>query len=503
MKSKTYRLLHGSSLSLLAQVLRVISVLIITPIILAALGVRWYGMWSVVVTTIGQLTLIDFGLASSTQYHMGLSIARSDFAHASRVFSNSLMQYTGIGLLIVAAGGTVALSSGLFFHDPADARVFALCIIICAVDLGLALPFQAIHGTLNANLRTDLTSTIEIGALLLRFFMVNLALHFGFSIVGLAAAQLLTNLMMRPISLLVFVRQFPLIKFRRNLYNFALVKELYGYGFWTLIIIFTRDIRLRVDNIILGSFRGLESIPVFSFASALIEHYLAITVRSLGMTGSLFAQYFARKDWENLQEKFLILSRVSALVACLFGGGLIVFGRQFLMLWVGPQFEASYLPMALLAGGFMINITLWPGSDLLRSIGKHKQYSKLCLCEMAMKLALSITLAGPFGATGVACATLAPLLAISLGYLLWYPSMQIGVSVRTYVFEIVRVFVPLLVLQMGLYFLVQGIQFSRLITLLAFAASTYAILLPMSALLLLRKVERDLILGTLHRLLAK
>lgn len=503
MTSKIGLLMRASGLSLISFLVRIAIVFVLTPRILGALGMHWYGLWTVIVATVGHFTLVDIGLSGATQQYMTLAIERKDHDEAARVLSTSLTLYIGIGALILLASLGIAASAGFFFASGAERFAFRMCFLICAADLALALPGQAIQGAIYANLRGDLLAWLEIGQNLLRAALIILSLQFGGSIIGLAAAQLGTSLVIWPLHILVLLRLCPWLKARRPAFDRAFVRRMYGYGVWNFVTVIAREIRLRVDNVVLAGFRGLAAVPVFSFASTLTEYYIDVTYRAMHQLSTVFAQYHARSDAENLREKFLIASRISALVSTLLGGAMLVFGKQFLVLWVGPQLAQSYGPLLLLGGSMTLAMVLQPGWELLRAIHRHRNFALLCLAELAAKIALSLALVGPLGPTGVALATAIPLTLTSLGYLSWVPCRLIGVPLKLYAFEVARVFVPAVLAQLAVFFVLRAHTFTNLFELIAVAAAIYAPLGLGLALALLRPLERNMLFGEASRLLRR
>ena len=117
-------------------------------VILQALGVEDYGVYSVVGGIITMFAFINGGMISATQRFLTFEIGKGNLLQLKKVFSTSLQIHALIALLIVLLGETIGL---WFLYEkmviPADRMtaafwVYQCSIIACVVNI-MSVPYNA------------------------------------------------------------------------------------------------------------------------------------------------------------------------------------------------------------------------------------------------------------------------------------------------------------------------------------------------------------------------
>jgi O-antigen/teichoic acid export membrane protein len=98
--------------------------------------------------------------------------------------------------------------------------------------------------------------------------------------------------------------------------------------------------------------------------------------------------------------KFILLAGLPVLLT------LILSGDTFIKLWIGEDFYASYLPLALLSIAWAFNYLKSAAACVLIGLSRHKMAAWLVLAQAILDLGLGLFLVKPMGMLGVAWGTL-------------------------------------------------------------------------------------------------
>jgi O-antigen/teichoic acid export membrane protein len=158
-----------------------------------------------------------------------------------------------------------------------------------------------------------------------------------------------------------------------------------------------------------AGFLGLASVTIYAIANKLITYFQELMSRFFNMIGPLLSRYAGAEDSENLEEKYHMGSRVMALVSYFIAGCLILYGRDFIIVWMGPEYVESYAILVILAVGVGIAQSQKINHILLQSINRHQVLTWNESIESIVSLGLALGLAKPYGLQGIAFALTAPI----------------------------------------------------------------------------------------------
>jgi O-antigen/teichoic acid export membrane protein len=138
---------------------------------------------------------------------------------------------------------------------------------------------------------------------------------------------------------------------------------------------------------------------------------------------------------------------------------LILFGKEFIRLWIGTGFSDAAPVLLILTACYSIALAQNPGISLVYALKKHYLFAGASVIEGILNLALSIYLAPKYGIVGVAMGTAIPMLFIKIFVQPIYISRIIKISLAQYWSKIMpAVGIAVLVLFMSNYFSIDFIN---------------------------------------------
>jgi O-antigen/teichoic acid export membrane protein len=500
--SKARLLVTGSALRTIALAVNIVSTFILMPFLVHALGMRWYGMWSLINSVVGYYILLDFGLSIAAQRFMTLALANRDEEGANRIFSTALALSGAVALLITltAIGVAAASAQGLFFDDPAEGQTFALVILLMGIAFALGLPFNVVTGAISARLRYDLLSHVEIAVAILRVVLVLYFLNQSASILMLALVTVGLR-QFRSLALLVLLRRVcPFLKPRPRQISRAAAREITNFGFYAFIGNISGMVQTRLDTILISVFLGLKWVTFYDVALRMFEYFGMLLGRAFGIMLPIFTERHAQNDHDGLREAMFLIQRLSTAASVFLGGGILVCGKDFIMLWMGPEFATSYLPMAILIVGAMIRFMQASLGDFLVATGRYRFSAAMTVFETAINLGLSLLLVQYFGILGVALGTTIATTFSTAVIMPFYVSRQLGISAWAYRWNQLAIALPVGLLQVPAWLLFQEMRIGSFLELLAVAVPYYAVLAFVIYRLILPRQDRTTLMRSLPAL---
>lgn len=406
----SHLVLKGSVLQVLEFGCELLVALFMMPFLIHTLGEHRYGYWALVGTIIGQLSLADIGLASTTQRYMAKAFASGSDADAISTYSTSLALFAGIGtgLFIVTLAALPAVS--YFISDRYAAADFSWALAISGLNLALSLPFSVLGGSLLSRFRSDAYSCVQFAKLLVRTAIAYFAISSGYGIWTLAAAALAGALLER-VLLAIFMRHLvPGIRFEFSSVRKSRALELLRFGRFVFLARFADALRYRADNLLIAPLAGIVAVTHYSVAGRLADYFDVSVGQVSHLASPLYVAHSAQGQLKALSESFLTVSRICALLSSAGAATIVVFAKQFLILWLGPNFSQVYVPLTLLIASVYFSLLQGPSNDILTAVYKHPFASKMYAVEAAANVLLTVLLIPRLGITGAALGTAIPMI---------------------------------------------------------------------------------------------
>jgi O-antigen/teichoic acid export membrane protein len=241
-------------LNILSSYLRFVvsigAVVFVTPLIIERIGLESYGIWALVLATVGLLGLMDFGLATSAVKFIAEKTGQSDSAGRNRVLSVLMTLYSAIAAALMIVASIVAMvgdGPGIFGNNDQSA-ILTIAVAGCvAASLFLSL-FRA---TLAGAGMMYLANSAEIATTLLYLVLVVTLVDHG--VQGLSAALLLSTVGGAAIMAIIAATRVPGLRIRLTTCRWSEIEGLVSFSAWAFLANASVLAILRMDPIIIDS----------------------------------------------------------------------------------------------------------------------------------------------------------------------------------------------------------------------------------------------------------
>ena len=420
------RILRSSLFRVFNPILNIVISLFMIPYVIGVIGDRWYGLWILVGTTIGYFGFLDLGLGSANERYIARSLGMKDQNETNRVFSSSIVLFSIVGAVALVLTAIVVLLCPRFIHDPADVPTFRIVFLLVGLDLAVGFPVRGYWGFLYAHIRYDVVNIINIAKTLVRTALIVALLSRGHGIVSLAIATLASDVLEYAANILYVRAKYPEIVIRMRDFTRAMVRQLYDYSLYSFVSAVAKQLRFNVDAFVITAMLGLSPVTHYNIGSRIAGYYLLLVMNAISSIKPVFSRLEGEGNFEELRERYHMTLKLNVILSMLIGGTLLIFGKPFILRWMGPNYLDSWHVLAVLSVAQIFNTIQVTPSTLLYGISKHKVYSLIVIAEGLVNLGLSILLARRFGIVGVALGTLLPVTLTTLVFIPLYANRVIG-----------------------------------------------------------------------------
>jgi len=444
----------GSLLSYAQMFLGVVISLVYTPVMLRLLGQSEYGLYNTVSSTISMLSLLSLGFNSGYIRYFAKYKKEND--------SEAIWKLNGLFLVIFLIIGLVGLACGIFlsfnleyvFADGLTASEYSLArtlMLLLSVNLAVTFTMSVFTHIVSANEKFVFLKLISVIKTVLNPLVTLPLLLMGFRSVAIVVVTLCFSIVTDGIFMYYVFRK---LKYKFVFRNFekSVVRSLFSYTFFIAINMIVDQINWNADKILLGRYKGTESVAVYSVGYTLYQYYMMLSTSIASMfTPRIHHIVNATNGDKRIQRKrltelFVKVGRIQFLVLSLVATGIVFFGKDFITkYWAGAEYGEAYYVALLLVLPASIALIQNLGIEIQRAQDKHKFRAIVYVFMALINVGMSIVLCQKYGAIGSAVGTAISLVLANGLIINWYYHYRCNIDVVIFWKNILRVSVGLII----------------------------------------------------------
>jgi O-antigen/teichoic acid export membrane protein len=413
------RLLGGNTAAVaVSRLVSAAVTLAATPFLYASLGSREYGLWVLLLGGFAVAGLGDLGLGSAQLREVARAHAAGRPEKAGPALALGLTLLPALGL---ALGGALFLSwpglSGLVaLGDLAEeTRRAALLLAAAFVVDGVGVAWRAVlEGTDKIATAAAVTAAGSVLASVLGVAFVAA----GQGMAGLAAAWLLAAVA-RTAALALLARTLRPV-FRPSLRGLrdGEARRLLLYGLRVQASSGAAVVNNETDRLLVGGVFSVPAAAAFDIGARLANALRFLPWCALYTLFPAVAAIDAGGDRARLDAVYLRATRVLAVFACLGGAVLVAGADPLVRLLIGEPLPLAATSLALLAGGYAVNLISGAAAAVTRAEGHPGRETRAMVLTAALNVVVSAPLLVALGPEGVPAGT-ALATVVGTGYFLW------------------------------------------------------------------------------------
>lgn len=416
----------------------------LTPVLVRRLGTEAYGLWSLLNSVLGLFGLLDLGFGTATYKYVAHSLGAHDNTQLNRVVNTMLVVYGGLALFSTIILGILALFFNHLFTIPTQYAALTLPVLwILALRMViLAMPLSLFRHIMYGRQQILLINLAQIISTVLYAIVTWYALEHGAGLLVVAWISLGSMLLEYAMYAGVVLASRS-VQFAPKFFDRSFLREASGMSLYMFLANIAGLVLMRSDPIIIKMFLPLTAVTVYSVAQRIGENVFMIVKQFVNVLSPLVAQLHSSGDETKIRFILINASRFALTPASIILVGVLAFGNQAIVLWLGPTMRDSGPLLQILCIAMWLLTPQLTASMILTMTGEHRVTGLASMASMIVNLTASIILIPLVGLTGSALGTLIAIVLIDVCYLIPYACKRHQVPMTTYLWRVVpAVIVP-------------------------------------------------------------
>ena len=397
------RKFSGSIWALLEYLCYPLIIFVSTPYLLQTIGVENYGYWMLLNALVSLGTVLNIGTGAATIKLISAGMGRQNTDDVMRIVKSSFsVALFGGGLLAIMTSVVFVFAGSGLFEKMGDQSLLLITGLIAALLAWIEQLDNVFASTLKGSERFGLAAKIEIISKMLQIILAILVVTFTGSMVLFYFSFLFIAVCRLFVKYLVVVRFFNIAKLRPSISG---VIETLNYAKWGWLQGIGSLLFGVADRLLVGSIMGAAALSYYSVATQLAQQIHALSSAGL----SVIFPKLSRKIEETSNFSIRKIAKLAIfgnfLVSSVLAIGLLIFGHDILLVWLGPSVarSSSDVLFYLTIGYWLLAINVAPHFMLL-AIGRMKFLAFINIAAGVVSLIAMTMLISHSGLIGVGIA---------------------------------------------------------------------------------------------------
>lgn len=403
----------------------IIVTLVYTPTMLRLMGQSEYGLYALVASVIGYLSVLDMGFGNSMIRFVSRSKAKTEKKMENKINGLFLFLYSIIGIIALLIGFILFLNVGNIFQalTPSEIAKAKIIMAILVGTVAISFPLSIFDSYVIASEKftyikvLNLIQTVAIPLIMLPLLM------WGYKSIAMVIVTSTFTIAFHLFNLYYCFSKLNMkISFSFKNIDKTLLKEVLTYSFFIFLNLIVDSLYANTDQVILGAVSGTAAVSVYAIATKISNMNTSFSTNISGLFFPRITKTLEEKDGDKkVSDIFIKVSRIQLYILAMILFGFIIFGKSFILLWIGQDYiDVYYILLILLIPG-IVPLTQNIGISILQAKNMHKFrsviYILIALLNIAVSIPLAIRYAGIGAAIGTAMATfLGQILTMNIYY---------------------------------------------------------------------------------------
>ena len=396
----------GSVLSIFSIILGSVINIFYTPMYMKYLGTTDYGINSLVQSIMGYIGMLNLGLGSAMVRYTVRYRAEGKFEEEKSLNGMFLVIFTVIMFISIVIGAYIYyILPDLFIEKFTMEELIKTRKVFVITMVGTTVSFPVSVFSTNINSREKFL--YQKSLYLLKMIMTPIAgvvlMISGFGLTAVVAVTVILGLITNIFDIIYAFKIGMRIKF--NNFDFEILKDISKYSFYIFLNIIIDRVYWGSDRIIIGKFIGPLAVGIYSIASIFNQVYMSLSTAVSGVLFPRINKLVVEKKYDELSNMFIKIGRIQYILLGLVSSGFIVFGNEFIYLWLGKGYTEVYKIALWIMIPLTIPLIQNTGIAIVQARNKHQFRSIVYFFIAILNIVTSIILVKNYGVIGCAVAT--------------------------------------------------------------------------------------------------
>lgn len=493
----------GAILSYITIIATTLVQLIYTPFLIKNLGQSEYGLYSLINSIIGYLTVLDLGFGNAIVVHTAKYRAQKKYDEEKKLHGMFFAIFCIIGVLAGLIGLILYVSVDDLFGSTMtniELHKAKIMMLILTFNLIISFIFSIYSCILNAYEKFVYQKIISLLNTILKPLIMIPLLFLGYKSITMVVVITISNILVL-LSNYLYCKNKLNIKIKYRGFDRTLFKTILGYSIWIFLGVIVDKINWSVDQFVLGAVAGTTAVSIYSVASQINTLFVNLSGAVSGVLLPKISKMVAKKaNNEELSKEFIKVGRIQYYLIFLMASGLTLFGKEFFISWVGKEFTEAYYISLILILPLCIPLIQNLGISIMQAKNMHKFRSILYAIIAITNVMISIPLARTYSGVGSAIGTAISLIVGNGIIINIYYHQKVGINVIDFWKSIIKMTIPMILPILAIIILMHFVTLHGYINLIVFGG-IYTIMYCLTCyLFVMNEYEKNLVNKVLIKL---
>lgn len=408
----------GALISYAAIIINTIIALLYTPWMARELGTSDYALYNLAYSFV-RMFMNDFGLSSAVSRFAAKYRAENKEEQVGKLVGTITRLYLLIDAFIFAALLVIYFFIGQIYKGltPAEIVTFRKLYIIMSFSTVISFPFLSQSGILTAYEKFIQLKLCDLAQKLLSVGMIVFALLNHMDVVAVMAAYAGAGLIVIGIKAYV-IHKYTDVRPDLKENDLDIRKAVLGFSIWMAISSIAATATFGLAPSIMGIVSNSKEIALFSPANALEGYFYMIAAAVNGLFLARVSRMIEAGDEKGIYRLMVNVGRYQLALMGLVYVGFICIGKDFMVAWMGTEYERTYYCAILLFFPDLLQFAEQIANTTVIAKNKVKYSAFAAIGKTITCIAVSFPLSHLFGAVGASA-------AIALSYLVDFIIMNV------------------------------------------------------------------------------
>lgn len=398
----------GVILSYIQVVLSGVVSIIYVPLLLRYLGQSEYGLYQIVGSFFSYVTVFESCMSTGVLRNYCNALGNQDKEAADVTLSMAKVIYRAMAVLMVVAGVIVLFAFRRFYASSFSASELkessAILILLFAnmmVTLLGSIYLTILTGHEKFTFLKVLAIIIQVAQ---PFFVILCVRKIPYAITVSTVIVLLNvfTVLMR----YLYVTQKLKIRIVKKKRNQRVIREIVELSVTILLGCIADQIFWKTDQVILGKLLSTAVVAVYSVGAQIYMMYMQFGTQIASVFYPKVSILYQEENGnQKVSDLFVRVGRVTFMIIMLILSGFIVFGKEFLLIWVGAGYIEAYYVAIVVMIPFSIDLAQNLALAILQVKKQYGFRAKIYLLSALINVITTVILASYFGIIGAAIST--------------------------------------------------------------------------------------------------
>lgn len=439
---------YGALLSYASIFINMGIALAFTPFLVSYLGQNEFGLFNIVGSFAAYLIVLDMGMNDSVIRYLLQHKAEGDKKVEKNFLANTFVFYTFLASLVGLLGGWLYISIEFLFSStltPLEIESLKTMTLIITASAVATVVSNPVGAYITSRQRFVFLNLSTIILRVMTTIVLIIFLYLGYKSVAVVAVTAFMSVGLLVIKVFYAYKNLGM---RVKLYNFdtTQVIKLLKYSAPIFIVVLTEIIYWKLDNILLGNMIGATVVAVYAIGMMFHKYFMSFsTAISKVMMPKIILNLDAGADALEMEKILTSISRIQAMVIMLILTGIILYGKPFILLWLGEEYVDAYYVMLLTLIPYSLEL-MGNVRNIFLQVNHLYWYRAIVIFMIAVvNIIITIYAIKMWGMIGAAASTgFAVIMGYSaVNYILW---VKLKINIFSYLKNLFKGILPVIII---------------------------------------------------------